>query len=270
MQFFVLAYKAGCLWFRNEADQYAAALAYFVPFALTPLLLISMTWVGLMVGRERLTVLLTEWGTAIDPELPAIMTNALVQLESRSDEYMVPILAIAFFSLMIIVAINSLTSGIHKLWSIESTGIRALFIRYSRALCALIVIQAYFVCLIIISGAVTWLEDISAYYSVGLLQQLLFLGVTIVSITILFRVLPMQALPLRSCFYGALVAGVLFLGLRAFVTAHVVTAPAVTLYGAASIVIILLIWFYAVGSIILYGAAFAKVHYDAVQKKLTK
>ena len=49
-------------------------------------------------------------------------------------------------------------------------------------------------------------------------------------------------------------------------TAHLVTAPAVTLYGAASIVIILLMWFYAVGSIILFGAAFAKVHDENFSK----
>jgi len=266
MRFFILILRALQLWFKKEADQYAAALAYFVPFALTPLLLISMTWVGFLVGRERLVDLLTQWGAAIDPELPAIMASALAQLESMSDAYMVPIVAVSFFSVMIVVALNSLTAGIHKLWGIESVGLKALLARYGKALLTIALIQAYFVALIVVSGAVTWVENLSPVFSMTIVQQALFLLLTIGSITTLYRMLPLTTLPLRSCVYGAAIAGVLFLGLRAFVTAHVVTAPAVTLYGAASIIVLLLIWFYAVGSIILYGAAFAKVHYDSTRK----
>jgi membrane protein len=267
MNFISLFLSAGRLWFRKEADQYAAALAYFVPFALTPLLLISITWVGLLVGRERLVDLLTQWGIAIDPELPTIMTSALMELENRSDEYIVPIVAVAFFSVMIIVAINSLTAGIHKLWGVERTGWLSLFMRYGRAVFAILLIQFYFVCLIIINGAVTWIENISPLFRMEILQPTLFLVITIFCITFVYRILPLTTLPFLSCLSGAVVAGGLFLGLRAFVTAHVVTAPAVTLYGAASIVIMLLIWFYAVGSIILYGAAFAKVHADKMKRE---
>lgn len=255
--------KAARLWFKKEADQYAAALAYFVPFAITPLLFISVTWVGLLVGQERLIDLLTQWGIAIDPGLPDLMTQAIIQLELRSDAYTVPILAIAFFSIMVVVAINSLAAGIHKLWGIESIGLRAWLVRYGKALLTIVLIQIYFVSLIIVSGAVTWLKNVSTIVSMEILQPILFLIITIIIIAVMYRVLPLKTLPWRSCLVGGIVAGVLFLSLRFIVTAHLVTTPAVTLYGAASIVIILLIWFYAVGSVLLYGAALAKVHADS-------
>lgn len=262
MSLAILFFKAARLWLAKESDQYAAALAYFVPFALAPLLLISMTLVGLLVGRDRLIALLTEWGFVIDPELPRIMTEALLQLESQSDAYVLPIFAIAFFSIMVVVALNSLTAGIHKLWSVDRSGLRAMLLRYGKALLTIILIQVYLVSLIMVSAILTVLDGVSPIINSTFLQPVLFLVSTIVCITLLYRVLPLATLPWRSCFYGGVVAGVLFLGLRAFVTAHVITAPAVTLYGAASIVIILLIWFYAIGSIIFYGAAFAKVHHD--------
>ncbi|MFN3188689.1 MAG: YihY/virulence factor BrkB family protein [Candidatus Paceibacteria bacterium] len=265
MNFLSLFFSAGKLWFKKESDQYAAALAYFVPFALTPLLLISMTLVGLLVGTGRLTDLLASWGDSIDPGLPIIMADALTQLENRSDEFTIPIFAVAFFSIMILVALNSLTAGIHKLWGIERFGLRFLIIRFFRAVLTILLIQLYLVAIIVIGGLVTWIGIIIPTTVEVVIQLFGFLLCTIIFLTFAYRLLPAATLPFRSCFYGGVVAGIMFLGVRAFVTAHLVTAPAVTLYGAASIVIILLMWFYAVGSIILFGAAFAKVHYDTAK-----
>ncbi len=262
MNFIRLFYTAGRLWFRKEADQYAAALAYFVPFALIPLLLISVTWVGLLVGTQRLTDLLVLWGTSIDPQLPEIMTNAVAQLETRFDAYTLPIFAIAFFSIMILVALNSLSAGIHKLWGIERNGWRSVFYRYLRAILTIILIQFYLVSIIVISGVVTWVGIIIPTGVETVIQLFGFLICTILFLTLAYKILPISTLPFRSCLYGGMVAGVMFLGVRSFVAAHLVTVPAVSLYGAASIVIVLLMWFYAVGSIILFGAAFAKVHHE--------
>lgn len=263
MIFFQLLFSAGKLWFQKEADQYAAALAYFVPFALTPLLLISVTWVGLLVGVDRLILFLSNWGATIDPELPNIMTNALVQLETRSDEFTIPLLAVLFFSLMILVALNSLTAGIHKLWGVNRSGFKFFLSRYSRAILGIILIQFYFVSLIIISGFVTWAQVIIPTTVELIIQLAGFLFTTVVFLAFAYKLLPVATLPFKACFYGGLVAGFLFLGVRTFVNVHLITAPSVTLYGAASIVIILLIWFYAVGSIILFGASFAKVYNDS-------
>lgn len=262
MNVITLFFSAGRLWFKKEADQYAAALAYFVPFALTPLLLISVSWVGLLVGTSRLNDLLVSWGSSIDPELPNIMINALTQLESRFDAYPIPVVAVAFFSLMILVALNSLTAGIHKLWEVEQRGFSALLSRYIRSIIAIVLIQLYFVSIIVIGGVITWIGIIIPDPIQTLIQLLGFLLCTILFLTLAYKLLPISTLPLRSCLYGGVVAGILFLGVLAFVKAHLVTAPAVTLYGAASIVIILLMWCYAVGSIILFGAAFAKVHHE--------
>lgn len=267
MNFFRLFLNAGRLWFRKEADQYAAALAYFVPFALTPLLLISMTLVGLMVGTDRLNNLLISWGSSIDPQLPVVMTSALTQLEVRSGEFIAPVIAVAFFSVMILVALNSLAAGIHKLWDVPQVGIKKMFVRYIRAILTIILIQFYLVAIIVIKGVATWIGIIIPdEVEVGI-QLLGFLICTSIFLAFAYRILPIASLPFRSCLYGGVVAGLLFLGVRTFVTAHLVTTPAVTLYGAASIVIVLLIWFYAVGSIILFGAAFAKVHHDSLMKK---
>jgi membrane protein len=262
MSFLKLLFPALKLWIRKESDQYAAALSYFVPFALTPLLLISLAWVGLMLGTDRLLTILIEWGRVIDPALPAVMGEALMQLADRSQEFQLPIVGIAFFSIMILVAFNSLTAGIHKLWDVNSNGWRNMLSRYGRALLMIILIQAYFVFLIIMSGLVSWFDSILPVVPMILLQSVLFLASTIILLTFGYRVLPLQTVPFRSCLYGATIAGFMFYGLRSFVAFHIVTAPAVTFFGAASIIVVLLIWFYAVAAVILFGAAFAKVHAD--------
>jgi membrane protein len=262
MTFLILFWRALRLWLVKEADQYAAALSYFVPFALTPLVLISMTWVGVMVGTERIVDLLVYWGDTIDPELPVLMADALAQLDILTQSFTVPIIGVIFFSVMVVVAINSLTAGIHKLWSIEQYGWKSTAYRYLRALLVVVLLQFYFVFLIISSGVITWFDIILDETIVSMLRSLVFLIATVLLITLIFRVLPLATLPVRSCVYGGMVTGVLFVGLKSFVAFHLVTAPAVTFYGAASIIVVMLIWFYTVAAAVLFGAAYAKVHAD--------
>jgi membrane protein len=256
----ILLWRALRLWINKEADQYAAALSYFVPFALTPLVLISMTWVGVLVGSERIVSLLVYWGETIDPALPSLMSEALVQLDVLAQSFSIPMVGVIFFSIMILVALNSLTAGIHHVWDIEHSGWRNALRRYVRALLTIVVLQVYFVVLIISSGLVMWADLLLSDTTVSMIRSIVFLSATIALITVLFRLLPLVTLPLRSCVYGAAITGVLFVGLKSFVAFHLVTAPAVTFYGAASIIIVMLIWFYTVAAAVLFGAAFAKVH----------
>ena len=115
MNFLRLLKQAAALWFRKGAEQHAAALSYFIPFALAPLLLISITLVGVIIGRKDVIALLERWGEAIDPALPAFMSSTLANFELLTTSYTLPVFALLFFSGMILFALNSLSSGLQKL-----------------------------------------------------------------------------------------------------------------------------------------------------------
>lgn len=97
MNFLRLIRQSVKLWLIRGADQNAAAFAYFTPFALTPLLLISITLVGIIIGKDDVIDLLFRWGSVIDVELPLFMQNSLRNFEGITSSYAIPILALLFF-----------------------------------------------------------------------------------------------------------------------------------------------------------------------------
>jgi membrane protein len=249
-------------WSHAEADQYSAAVAYFTPFALTPLIFISIAWVGLMIGSEELTVLLSGWGSVIDPALPDLFKSSLLQFSEIANQFSVPFIAIMFFSIMVPVALNSVTAGLHAIWGLEYSGVRALAMRYVRAISFVFLLQAYLVFIILLSRLIDSLITITTIQSLIYLNPLLVFSSTVVLVALGYGVLPLWAPSFRSCVVGAIVATSFLMIARAIVAFHFATAPAATLFGAATVIIVLLVWFYVGASVILFGAAFAKV-YDA-------
>ncbi len=260
--FFRVLYQAARLWLKKDSDQYAAALAYFVPFALTPLIFISVGLIGIIYGTEELMELLAAWGAAIDPDVPQLLHSSLASLSDVATQFRLPIIAIAFFSLMIIVALNSITSGMHKLWGVETVGWRPIVYRFARAILFIILIQVYLVFVLILDNMIDVLVAITGLSILDLLNPLLFLISTILLFAVGYGLLPLSAPSFYARLTGAIVAGSLFFGVRTLVSIHFATAPTVTIFGTASLVIVLLVWFYVGAGIILYGAAFAKVFDD--------
>lgn len=262
-----LWWQAARLWSRSDAEQYAAALAYFVPFAVVPLMFISITWVGVIIGTDEVVSLLASWGAVIDPDIPKFLETSLVNWSTVTGQYRLPIAAILFFSFMILVALNSITAGIHKIWGIEIRGPRALIQRYFRAALFIVLLQAYLVFIILLGDTIDGLVALTGLTIIKTLNPLLFLISTVVLFALGYGLLPLSAPSFRARLYGALVSGFLFFGIRYVVSVHFATSPSVTLFGAASLIIVLLVWCYVGAGVILYGAAFAKVYENKVLLK---
>lgn len=253
-------------WSHAEADQYSAAVAYFAPFAVTPLVFISIGWVGLIIGSEELIRLLAGWGSVIDPSLPALITDAMMQFNDIANQFTVPIAAVLFFSFMILVALNSVTAGLHAIWGIDRSGWRSFFMRYSRALLFVVLLQVYLVFIILISRFISLTAAVTGVELFLWLTPILIFISTVLLIALGYGLLPLWSPSLKARLIGASIAGVFFMLARAIVAFHFATAPTASLFGAATVVVVMLVWFYVGATIILYGAAFAKV-YD-IQSRL--
>jgi membrane protein len=267
MNFLRLLSRSASLWIKGGAEQHAAALAYFIPFALAPLLLISITLVGIIIGRADVIALLLRWGGYIDPALPAFMTTSLANFEVLTTSYTVPILALLFFSVMILFSLNSLSSGLQHLWNVEKPGFKNLLRRSGRSILFVLVFQVYLVATIICNNIFASASMHSGLLIFQILAPLVFFMFTTLLIAISYGLLPLWAPSFRARLYGAAVATLLFLFTRTLVALHVATSPSPDIYGAAGLIFVLLIWIYMSAGIVYYGATFA-LAYD--QKYATK
>lgn len=260
MNFLRLLARGGSIWIKGGAEQHAAAFAYFIPFALAPLLLISITLVGVIIGRADVIALLLRWGGYIDPALPAFMTSSLANFEVLTTTYTVPILALLFFSLMILFALNSLSGGLQHLWGVEKRGLKNILRRSGRSILFVLVFQVYLVVTIICNNIFASAALHSGLFIFQILAPLVFFMFTTILIAISYGLLPLWAPSFKSRIYGAAIATILFLFTRSLVALHVATSPSPDIYGAAGLIFVLLIWVYVSAGIIYYGAAFAQAY----------
>ena len=270
MKFLHLLIEATKLWFRKGAEQYAAALSYFIPFALAPLLLISITLVGVIIGRQDVIALLKRWGEMIDPALPEFMTMTIANFEVLTTTYTLPLFALLFFSVMILFALNSLSSGLQKLWEVERFGAKNLFWRSGRSILFVLLFQVYLVITILSNNFFLNATETSGLTLFTVLAQVMFFISTTLLIALGFGLLPLTAPSFKARLYGAVVATTLFLFTRTLVALHVATSPSPDIYGAAGLIFILLIWVYISACIIYYGASFAYVYEKQSKKTATK
>jgi membrane protein len=260
MTLYRLFRRAGVLWFNAESDQHAAAMAYFICFSITPLLLISITMVGLMIGTERIADLLRDWGNTIDPEITVLLDSSVDKFNMLTTEFDIPVLGILFFSAMIIVALNSLTSGLHKMFGVTGFTWYGFFERAARAVVFVLVFQMYLVALIVLGGLFAQLAITTGFAFWTVLSSVGFLAITIILFTVAYGLLPLSAPSFGSRLYGAIVAALLFLTTREIVAFHIATAPVPSIFGAAGIIVVLLVWVYVAACIVLFGGAFAAAH----------
>lgn len=260
MMFFRLLRNAARIWLKSEAEHQSAALAYYIPFAITPLLLISISIVGVVSGTERVTALLYSWGTAIDPALADLFTLAVQNFDALTDEFAVPVLAVLFFSSMIFVTMNFLAMALHKVSGQEIRGWQHRGRILLRCTLFIIVIQAYVLFVIILEellqGAVTLLNSEAVLY----LKTPALLVSTVLLCLIGYSVLITRPASLAARMYSSVVVTMLFMLAGFIVSIHLVTAPIPDLFGAAGIIFVLLIWLYVTATIVLFGAAFARAY----------
>jgi len=263
MKIFRLLYRAAAIWLLREADIHAAALAYFVPFAITPLLLLSITIVGFFIGGNQVGILLLRWGNSLDPELTDLIFVSVKNFDNLTTSYYLPFLATIFFSLMVVVTFNSLVSGLNKIWQIESNGWKKFFRRSGRSFLFFVFLQCYLIGLILIDQMFVFLYRIQFIDFLEYVRPVILFGSTLILFTLSYGILTLRPPSFRARFYGAVVASSLIIFTKELVALHTATAPIPGLFGTAGLIIVLLVWIYISTGIIFYGASFAAAYEES-------
>jgi membrane protein len=263
MQFLRLLVRAARVWVREEADQHAAALAYFTPFALTPLIIFSISIVGFFFGSAQVTDLLVGWGNAVDPGVTELLHHSVNNFDLLTTHYYVPVVGVVFLTIMIFITLNSLMAGLHKMWGVRGGGWRKLPAKFWRISIFIAVIEAYIVFTIMMGDMVEGIKFLTGWTVWPFLIFITSLLSTMMLLTIAYGLLALQSPSFKGRFFGAALAGIVLLFSRELVALHFSTAPVQSLFGAAGLLISLLVWVYVGSGVILYGAAFARVYDEA-------
>ena len=255
--FFKSGKEAALLWYEHDADFMAATVSYYALFAVVPMIVLTITLMGFVFGREYVTEVLILWGSVLGTDLIALLTQAVGNLEGLSNGFAWPLFGVIFFSGMTVMAFNSLTSGLHTLWGIPHQGIRGWIKKCIQSILCISVIEVYVLTLFFLHRPENWLFQ----NSTGLLLVILQISISIVASTILFslfmRILPWERPSFKARLMGSFVASCLFVIAKILVAIYVTITPVPGLFGTAGVLLVLLIWVYVAVMIFYFGAAVA-------------
>lgn len=252
MNFFRILKNAAGRWYNHDADHLAAALSYYTPFALTPLIFVSVTVLSYVYGSDFAVDMMMIWGNVLGPDMLAFLSEAIGNLRNTNTTFEIPVIGSVFFFAMIIVAFNTITSGFHHIWEVPHTGIRGWLQKSWRSVVFVFVLQAYFILVMGIDGIFLHSE-----YLVFLpfVTALIAFVATTWLFYLMYRFLPISPHSRKASLMGALVASVLLGIAKSLIALYVDTAAVPKLYDAAGLIVALLIWIYAAASIVYFGAA---------------
>ncbi len=270
---------SGKLWIECNAFNHAGSLAFYTLFSLAPTVIIAVAVIGLVLGEQAAQgQIVDQFQDVMGTEAASLVQEAVTNSRIDNSGVFPAVAGIAALMIGATTVFAQMQYSLNSLWGVRPKPSRSsvfIFIR-KRFFSLMVVLAIGFVLLVSLMLGVAlratleftarFVPLVEALISVG--EMILsFLVVTLLFATI-FKVLPDVVLRWRQVIIGGVITALLFSLGRYGIAAYLAyTAPAST-YGAAGAVVLILMWVYYSSLILLFGAAFTKVHLQAQGKSI--
>lgn len=262
-------------WIMDEGPMMGAALAYYSLFSLAPMLLIALTIAGMIFGENaakgELEHQLTGYfGAGVASSIQSLLTAMQNNQGGNFGAVVIGIVAILFGSSSVF---NTLKIALDRIWNVEqprAANLKTIVLGRLLALAMVIVVGLLLLSSLIISTAISRLAAFATEVLPVSPQALQFsdLGITFLLLSILFaiifRYLPDVRIGWSNVILGAVGTAVLFAIGKFLIGLYIARGGMASSYGAASSVLVLLIWIYYSAMIFLFGAEFTYVYSRAL------
>jgi membrane protein len=257
---------AGFAWSHGRASTLSAAIAYFTILSLAPLLLIAVAIVGLLIGQsEAVQTIAMQVELFFGPEVAELMVSLIDTTTQPSSITVVTAVSLIVTLYAASGVFNQMQIAFNIIWGIkqEDETIRLTIVRRLVAFLLVLIIGLGMVALIIVNVIISVIEVIvQQFFDFGILNNLeddllVFIGMFVL-LSLMYKLIPSVPTSWRDIWAGAAIAGLGFTISRYFITLYLRQSVLVPTYGAASSLVVLLIWVYFATMIILYGAAFTR------------
>lgn len=263
-------HRAFTLWSDAGGMRMSAAMSFYGILSLAPLLVLVVAMLGWWLDRAMLEQGLVAQISAIIGEQGAgVIREALASAQEPSEGIVASLIGFAVLLFGATGVFSELQEALERLW-VHGTGaqprqdwwrtasLRLRGVAYVLAFGFLLLVS------LVISTVLTIFSGWAGQWlALEVLLRLLNELATFAICTALFiSLMRLSAGPkprLRFLVVGALIAAVLFLVGRQLMTAYLSTAAAVSAYGAAGSLVVLLMWIYFSSAVLLFGASCAKV-----------
>jgi membrane protein len=252
-------------WLEDQASSISAALAFYCAFSLAPLLIISVTFAGWIVGGDLAYSYLGSQVTLLFGKQSAELILQAMRGAQSQDGVWATVVSIVMLLIGASTVFAALESALQQIWGGRAhlprgwrNAVRARLLSFGFILAIgflLLVSLTLTTALAALRGyALRHFESMVGMFA--LLDFLLSIGLGTGLVALMYRYLPAHRLPWRQVLIGALVTALLFHLGRWAIGLYLGHATQPTAYGAAASFAALLLWLYYSAQIFVFGAEF--------------
>jgi membrane protein len=252
-------------WLEDQASSISAALAFYCAFSLAPLLIITVSIAGWIVGDDLAYSYLGSQVTLLFGKQSADLMLGAMRSSQTTDGLWATVLSVIMLLVGASTVFAALEAALQQIWGGRNSlprGVRA-FVR-ARLISFGFILAVGFLLLVSLTLTTALaalrgyvLRHFEGFVGVFALIDLgLSIGLGTGLVALMYRYLPAKRLAWRHVLIGALVTALLFHLGRWVIGLYLGHATQPTAYGAAASFAALLLWLYYSAQIFLFGAEF--------------
>jgi membrane protein len=257
-------------WLDDNPFRLSAALSYYTLFSLAPLLTIAVAIAGLVVDESMVREeVLSQFQSLFGQAGADSLENMLESANQPTQGTIAAVVSVVTLILASMGMFSELHDALNLIWRVPATEGAAIWGAVkSRFLSFLLLIITGFLLLVslIVSAFLAAVDKFVLFIfpETQVIIGLVDIAVSLLVITMLFalmyKVLPDTYLPWRDVWIGAAVTGTLFTLGKWALGLYLGRSATTSIYGAASSLMVILLWVYYSGLIFYLGAEFTFVY----------
>jgi membrane protein len=257
----------------NEDDglKLSASLSYYTIFSIAPFLVIIISIVGAAFGREAVEgKVYAQIKSLVGTDAALQVQHVIANVQMKDKGVWGTLLGVAILIIAATGVFTEIQSSINYIWSIKAKPKKGLVkLIINRLVSFSLVVGVGFILLVslllnsLMDIFYARLEQVFNNTSVLILYSLnyvlIFIIITIL-FAIMFKILPDAKIRWKDSLAGASFTAILFIAGKFMIGLYIGNSKLGMIYGAATSVIVILLWVYYTSIILYFGAEFTKIH----------
>lgn len=253
----------------ESALKYSASLAYYTVFSVGPILVLVISLAGIFLGEDAIQgKIFSELKGLIGPSVAAQVQDIIKNLSLSGKSNLALVISVITLLLGATSVFGDIQNSINNIWHVRAKAKKGwLKVIKDRLLSSSLVIGLGFLLVVtlLVNGTVLALTDrLQQFFpntAVSLFSSLNFLvsfGVIFFMFCIIFKVLPDVNIKWKMVRSGALFTAILFVIGHFLIGIYIESSSTESTYGAASAIVLILLWVYYTAAILYLGAVYTR------------
>jgi membrane protein len=257
-------------WKVDKVPRLAAALAYYALFSITPLLVIVIAIVGFLFGQEAAQGQIMNQIKDLIGEAGAQAVERMIKsAHNPASGIIATLFAIVMLLLGATFVFSQIRDALNTIWEVTpkpASGITSFlkdrFVSFIMILGIGFLLLLSFVMSALLSAFGDFLNSLfpKLAFTVQIINFIISFGVITLLFAMVYKILPDVEIAWSDVWLGSAITSLLFTIGKFLIGWYIGKSGVASVYGAASSVVIILVWIYYSAQIFLFGAEFTQVY----------